>query len=330
MDNIFLSIIIPVYNGEKYITRCLDSIWQQDIEFTEYEVICINDCSTDNTVEVIQRIQKDHSNLRLLSNTVNKRAGGSRNLGVRKAKGEYIIFIDADDYFHPEGLRLAYDFQKQNKRDVLVCDFARHMLDKPNDTLVHCFKSQKVMTGREFLVVNTLPYAPWKYVFRRSLMMDNQVFFAEKVSCEDVDWTHRIAFFARTMQYQPILLTHYILTDTSQTSIEYKRSNTVFDRLQAGKRVTNLIVLYDTEMERKQILTVAKGTLENGILFLNALSIAPTKKARVIRQCVSKEIDWGRKINMVRDYAFLYGCISTLVAPIFRRAVQLKRKLVGR
>lgn len=326
----FLSIVIPVYNGGKCITRCLDSIWQQGIDEREYEVICVNDGSTDNTVEVIQAIQKAHPNLRLLSNAVNKRAGGSRNHGVREARGEYIVFIDADDYFHPGGLRFAYDFQKQHRRDILMCDFARHTFDKPNNTLVHRFPSQEVMTGREFLVVNTLPYSSCKYLFKRSLMMDNQVFFAENVSCEDVDWAHRIAFCASTMQYQPILLFHYVLINTSQTGVEYRYPNTVFHRLLAGKRMMELTVLCNTEAERRQILAVAKETLKNGLLFLNALAIAPSKKAGIIRECVSKEIDWGWSINRVRDHALLYGCVSTLVAPVFRWALQFKRKLVDR
>ena len=93
-----------------------------------------------------------------------------------------------------------------------MCDFARHTLQKVNDELVHRFPSTDIMTGRKFFVVNSLPYAPWKYMFRRELMIDNKIFFAEKVSCEDVDWSHKIAFYAKTMQYKPILLTHYRLS----------------------------------------------------------------------------------------------------------------------
>lgn len=183
----FLSIIIPVYNGEKCITQCLESIWSQELDANEFEVICVNDCSKDNTVGVVAAFQKRHSNLRLLSNAENMRAGGSRNYGVKEAGGEYILFIDADDYFHSGSLKKIFDYQREHKLDILVCDFARHTLQDPNNLLVHKFYSHEVMTGRQFLVVNSLPYAPWKYVFRKSLMYDNNVYFEEKVSCEDVD-----------------------------------------------------------------------------------------------------------------------------------------------
>ena len=93
-NKMFLSIVIPVYNGENTIFRCLNSIWNQGLNENEYEVICVDDCSTDNTIKILSDIQKRHINLRLLLNEYNKRAGGCRNYGVREAKGEYILFID--------------------------------------------------------------------------------------------------------------------------------------------------------------------------------------------------------------------------------------------
>lgn len=327
---IFLSIVIPVYNGEECIERCLNSIWSQPLMEEDYEVICVNDCSTDNTLQVIRRLQQGHPNLHVYENAGNLRAGGSRNHGVREARGEYILFIDADDYFHAGALKQVIDYQKAHRLDILVCDFARHTLSRPNDDLVHKFKSQQVMTGREFLVENSLPYAPWKYVFRKALMVDNRIFFEEKVSCEDVDWSHKIALFAQTMQYRPILLTHYILTDTSQTSEEYKKANTVFHRLMAGRRVAGLLPLCRTAQERERIGAVAKNTLKNGIVFLNGLIISPSRKAEMIRSCVSREVDWGREMNWVRDHPFLYGCLSTMIAPFFRVAIKIKRKYIGR
>lgn len=323
----FLSIVIPVYNGENCIRRCLDSIWSQNINEDEYEVICVNDCSKDHTVEVVSDIQQNHSNLILVSTSENTRAGGGRNLGVKKAKGEYILFIDADDYFHSGALQTAVEYQKKNQLDILVCDFARHPLDEPNNRLVHNFKSQEIMTGREFLVTNSLPYAPWKYIFKRRLMTDNQVFFQEKVSCEDVDWSHKIAFYARTMQYRPVLLTHYILTDNSQTGMEYQNANTVFYRLQSGKRMAELLYLCHTEAERRQILGVAKRTMQYGLFFLNALFTSPANKVYVIKECVLKDVDWGLFVNVIRDNAGLYAYFSTMMAPFFKFVMKIRRKI---
>ena len=119
-----LSIIIPVYNGAKHITNCLNSIWAQELCALDYEVICVDDCSTDNTVEVLNDISKDN-NLRVIKNGTNRRAGGSRNHGVQEAKGEYVVFIDSDDYFHPGSLKKATLYLRNTPLDILVCDFAR-------------------------------------------------------------------------------------------------------------------------------------------------------------------------------------------------------------
>ncbi|MFI3296372.1 MAG: glycosyltransferase family A protein, partial [bacterium] len=99
-----LSIVIPIYNGEKVVSTCLDSIWAQGVADDEYEVICVDDCSADDTYNFLLLAATARNNMQVLHNSENLRAGGARNYGVREAKGEYIIFIDADDYFHPGAL----------------------------------------------------------------------------------------------------------------------------------------------------------------------------------------------------------------------------------
>lgn len=326
----FLSIVIPVYNAESTIERCIDSIWSQGLPADDYEVICVDDCSKDGSVAKLLEIGYIHPQLRVLRNKENLHAGGARNHGVREAKGEYILFIDADDYYHPGGLKKAYDYQKSNELDILMCDFARHHESSPNDKLVHNFPSKDIMTGREFLRVNTLPFAPWKYIFRRSIMVDNNVWFAEKVSCEDVDWSHELPFYASKMQYQPILLNHYVLADVSQTATEYTNFNTVYHRILAGKRVADLISLYKSTSEKKQIKTVAESTLKYGLLFLCVIPYSPNKKARIIKENISDKIDWSRFIRIIRNHPVMYGYLSTLTAPFFKTAITMRRKFKGR
>lgn len=327
----FLSVIIPIYNGENYILRCLDSIWSQGLPEEDFEVICVDDCSPDNTVEVLKEEQKKYHQLRIFQNPENLRAGGARNKGVREANGEYIVFIDSDDYFHRGGLKKAYEYQKNNRLDILVCDFARHRQNCPNDILVHNFKSKDIMSGRKFLVVNSLPYAPWKYIFKKDLMLDNNVFFEEKVSCEDVDWSHKIAFFANSMQYQPILLTHYLLMEGSQTASEFKNKNLLFNRLKSGKRVTDLISLYNSKEEKEKVLAVAEETLKNGIIFMNALPSSPKEKAQILKTTISKDIKWkGNLIKFVAFHPLPYATFSTLISPLFQFLLSLKYKMAGR
>lgn len=328
-NKLFLSIIIPVYNGTQIINRCLDSIWGQGLEESTYEVICVNDCSTDSTEHVIKQTQKSHVNLRLLNNPINQRAGGSRNYGVKEANGIYIVFIDADDYFHPLALKEAIEYIRKANLDILVCDFARHTIDAPNNILVHKFQSTKIMSGRDFMVTNGLPHAPWKYIFKKDLMLSNNCFFEEYVSCEDVDWTHKIAFFASKMQYQPILLIHYILEQNSQTGVEYKNSRSVFDRIRSGYRLMQLLKYCKTKDEEVYIKKIAASIYENGLLFFNGLSISPKKKSAIISKYVITDQVLGL-LGFAAKYPMHYSIITTIVSPIFSTLIKVRRLIKGR
>ena len=330
MSHPFLSIIIPVYNGASTVGRCLDSVWKQGIDDELFEVICVNDCSTDNTVEVIEELQKNHSNLHLYTNVENLRAGGSRNRGVRAALGEYILFIDADDYFHPGAVKQMMEYQMQHKLDILMYDFARENEEEPCNKLVHCFRDASIMSGRQFFVVNSLPYAPWKYMFKKSLMVDNNIFFEERVSCEDVDWCHRMAFVAGTMKYEPVLLTHYVLNPHSQTSVEYKNPATVFHRLFCGYRLYKLVSDCKSEEEKSRMLSVCASTLRNGVIFLNALVTNPVDKYKMLLLYVPKDNSWTGVLRFAAYCPGLYACLTTLCAPFFRTLVKIKRKYLGR
>lgn len=326
----FLSIVIPVYNAGWIIEKCLDSIWSQGLPEEEYEVVCVNDNSTDNTLEVLDKIACEHKNLRVVSNKENLRAGGARNRGVREARGEYILFIDADDYYHAGGLKKAFDYQKEHRLDILMCDFARHNPNEENDNLVHNFLYHDILSGWEFIEKNSAPWGPCKYFFKRKLMLDNNVFFAEKMICEDVDWVMKITILAKRMQYLPILLNHYVLWQDSVTASEYRNVNFLNDRMASAVRLRNLLPLCGSDKQRDCILGVSKALFVSVIKYFNGFMIRPSIKVKLIKRYMSREEDYGWVLNMVVKYPYLYSMISTIVSPLFKVAVWCKRILLGR
>ena len=327
---VFLSIVIPVYNAGWIIEKCLDSIWSQGLSEAEYEVVCVNDNSTDNTLDVLGRVAKEHRNLRVVSNMENLRAGGARNRGVREAKGEYILFIDADDYYHPGGLKEAFDYQKEHGLDILMCDFARHNPGEVNNRMVHNFECRDIVTGREFIERNSAPWSPWKYMFRRSLMMDNGVFFEERVVCEDVDWTHKITLLAERMQYLPILLNHYVLWQDSVTASEYRNINFLNDRMASAVRMRDLLVYCDNDKQRGCVLSVSNALFYSVVKYFCGFMTRPSMKVALIKRYMSIEEDYGRVLNLVVRYPILYSTLSTIISPLFRLGVWGKRILSGR
>lgn len=113
-----LSFVIPAYNAEKYIERCLYSIFSQDVDECRYEVIVIDDGSTDGTLRILKRLSESHGNLHIISQE-NQGVSISRNRGFRMAAGEYVWFVDADDYIMPNSFIVLSGYVSEDHLDVL-------------------------------------------------------------------------------------------------------------------------------------------------------------------------------------------------------------------
>lgn len=144
------SFILPCYNVEQYIGRCLDSILNQDIPHSEYEIICVNDCSPDNLSDVVRKYQQEYSNIILIEHTENKTAGGARNTGIDHARGEYIWFVDPDDKIMPNSLKKLWDEVKESQLDIL---FFNHNLHTYEGECVqyNVVSNSELLSGQDFL-----------------------------------------------------------------------------------------------------------------------------------------------------------------------------------
>ena len=115
-----ISVIVPIYNNQKYLSRCIDSILKQT--FLDYEIILINDGSTDNTEQICNKYINKHKNIKYIKQE-HKGQGAARNNGLEQCKGEYITFVDSDDYVSEKYLETLYSFAITNKCDLCVCDY---------------------------------------------------------------------------------------------------------------------------------------------------------------------------------------------------------------
>lgn len=242
MEEKFFSIIIPVYNGLSHdLPKCLDSIWNQPLDKKLYEVVCVDDCSTDGTREWLEEQLSYHANLRLIKNKVNIRQGGGRNRGMKEARGKYIVLIDQDDYYHKGALAEVYEHLCGNPLEILIVDCAYQSPGRESNKLQHNFPHREVMTGDEIIERNSIPYAPWKFIFLRSLILEKNLFFAENERIEDVDWVHLLVHNASRVQYQPILFIHYNKSSISTTMTTYKSCETVYSTLRLGNRLNRMV-----------------------------------------------------------------------------------------
>ena len=136
--SVLISFILPCYNVDRYIRESLESIYSQGVQENDFEVICVNDCSTDNTKVVIEEFGRGHRNLILINHFQNKTAGGARNTGIDVAKGEYIWFVDPDDMIRPHSAYSLYLKAKEADADIdIICtsrNVKRLFVDKTTGT----------------------------------------------------------------------------------------------------------------------------------------------------------------------------------------------------
>lgn len=129
-----ISLIIPAYNAERTIKRCLDSVLKQDEK--PFEIIVVNDCSTDNTDCILSDYSEKESMVKILKNEINSGVSASRNLGLRYAQGDYVMFMDSDDYLMPDAISYLQKCISDSKADVIVSGINHLFADESSQQLL--------------------------------------------------------------------------------------------------------------------------------------------------------------------------------------------------
>ena len=218
-----LSIIIPAYNVEKYIGRCLDSIYNQGVEENIFEVIVVNDGSQDTTAKIVMSYVDSHFNCKLI-NQKNEGLSTARNNGFSYARGEYVWFVDSDDAIMPNSISTILDYCEQfSHADFLIFDCIH--LNMQNGTQEYYGALGKKHIGFHLKKKNDLYLKPlnrsvanerlcsavnWLQIYRRDFLIKNDLYFATGIIHEDDEIRLRLFFFAKEIRYIPYA--HYIYT----------------------------------------------------------------------------------------------------------------------
>ena len=163
---LLLSIIIPVYNVEMYLSRCLDSIFNQNCEF-KYEVIAVDDCSTDDSLNILRNYEKDHSNLKVITHFKNMKLSTARISGIKESSGDYIVHIDSDDWIISDGLNIIANEVKNLDFDVVVFNYFRSYNGKYLEKVT--LFDQSIILSNKDLIKKYFLGACWNKVVKRSL-----------------------------------------------------------------------------------------------------------------------------------------------------------------
>ncbi len=199
-----LTYIIPAYDVAGSIKRVLDSIFALPFSCSEYEVIVVDDCSTDNTLDVLRRIQTLHPNMTVLHQERNQRQGAARNRGIDIAKGEYIAFCDADDTIVADGVINALKAVSETKADICYFDFEyEYPKDNWNQFQMPLETRNTVLKSNDYLENYYTCYynAPWRCLYRTDFLRRTNIRFVEEVRWEDCDWTVKVYAKANKIQF---------------------------------------------------------------------------------------------------------------------------------
>ena len=138
MKQIKISVIVPVYNTSKFLEKCLNSIIEQN--FKDIEIIIINDCSTDNSLKIINGFIKIDSRIILINKEKNEGLSAARNSGIEIARGEYILHIDSDDWIEENYFKNIYENAINNQADMVISDY---YLDFNNGKIIYTYDQNK-------------------------------------------------------------------------------------------------------------------------------------------------------------------------------------------
>lgn len=198
------TIIIPVYNVEKYLEECLESIYK--IKLDNKEIILVNDGSTDNSLKILEKYKEKYPYQTKLITQENQGLSEARNTGIRNASGEYILFIDSDDFIEPkvteEFFKTAYSY----KTDILIGDYLEYFSDEDIRKRKHYSLSNKIEKDGLFFIENGVKnkcfeVVACKNIYRRKFLIENNLFFKKGLLHEDILFTLIAFYYAKKVRY---------------------------------------------------------------------------------------------------------------------------------
>lgn len=213
-----ISIIVPIYNAEKHIEKCIDSLINQTKK--ELEIILINDGSTDKTDELINKYKDKR--IKYFKNK-NQGIGKTRNFGIDKATGEYLMFIDSDDYLEKTACEELYRVAKKDKSDLVICDFYKIYENSTLEEIkLPSFKKTTLKKMPNLLLDVNL--SPWNKLYKSSFIKENKITFVENLKYEDAPFVAMALDKATQISKVDKCLNYYLIRGNSETTVRDERA----------------------------------------------------------------------------------------------------------
>lgn len=214
-----VSVIVPFYNVEQYIGKCLETLVNQTLE--EIEIIVVNDGSKDRSKEIVQTIEKQFPNKIVYIEKENGGLSDARNYALPYAKGEYIAFLDSDDYVEKDMYEKMYELAKKENSDLVECDFYWEYPKRQKKDEGKFYQGKKEMLEKIRVVA-------WNKLIKREILEKAEVKFPKGYRYEDVEFTYKLIPFIDKVSFLKESCVHYIQREGSISNLQNEKTKEIF------------------------------------------------------------------------------------------------------
>lgn len=278
MENVKVSVVIPVYNSEKYLKKCLNSVIHQTLR--ETEIICVDDGSTDHSAEILNEFAQKDSRFVVLQQA-NLFAGAARNNGLKAAHGKYIVFWDADDYFEADALKIMYTQCEKKNADICLCAAASFDSETGKKAMDESFlkrrflPKEKVFSSRTHpqYIFNIASNVPWQRMFLTSFIREKGIEFQNLRQANDTYFVMAAMYYANRITYTEKPLVNYRVNNKSSITgrasasplCAYESFAAVYELLKAENCNEKIWQSFYNKLVPGLIRGILLQTTENGI-----------------------------------------------------------------
>ena len=333
MSETRLSIIVPFYNVDRYMTRCLDSIYAQDIPENEYEVLCINDASPDHSREIVQAYQCKHANLKLIEHPTNRMPGAGRNTGLLAAHGKYVWFIDSDDYIQENVLAKLLTIVESNDLDLL--HFCAQRVTDEDVTYAYLYApiETEVTSGMAYLNNRIVSYwekhtTAWLKLYRREFLLKNKLLFPEGVYFEDNAFSLRCLIACEKFKHIPDIVYYYRINPVSIMESHLNGGKKLADRLRMYCECLTILDHYGKNEFPDHAAETYINHIRTGIRRKSILCLPFKEKIAFYKRMRSFKRNVLFKYMRFRDCYFYVYPIFVVPFAIIGFLGQIKRKII--
>ena len=238
-----VSVIVPIYNVEKYLEKCINSLLSQTLE--DIQIILVNDGSKDNSGNIAKECEKNNKNRIIYVEKENGGLSDARNYGLKYATGDFIAFLDSDDYIEKNAYEEMYNKAIEENAGYVECDFIWEFPNKIRVDKQYPYKNKKEMLSFVRVVA-------WNKLIKRQLITDNNLEFPKGLRYEDVEFTYKLIPFINKFAYVDKPFIHYVQREGSIANVQNERTAeifTVLDNVIEFYKKNNIYEKYRDELE---------------------------------------------------------------------------------